>query len=88
MLVDAGLSVSNSQVLPQAERAGFDYLGLRVTVRGRLEQLDDALRALAEYQPLVLVTSVDIKPGRVSRSKPGEQTLSATLQVLSLRTQQ
>jgi len=88
ILSGAGLSVSNSQVLPRVDQGGFDYLGLRLTVRGRLEELDAALRTLGEYQPLVLVTSVDIKPGRVSRSRPGEQTLSATLQVLSLRVQQ
>lgn len=81
----AGLSVSNSQVLPVNQQGGFDYMALKLTVRGGLDALDEALQALADFQPLLLVTEVDIKPGRTARSRPDEQTLSASVQVLSLR---
>lgn len=85
IFTSAGLSVSNSQVLPVSQQGGFDYMGLKLTVRGGLDAFDDALQALADFQPLLLVTQVDIKPGRASRSKPDEQTLAASVQVLSLR---
>lgn len=85
MFADAGLSVSNSQVLPARQQGGFDYLGLKLSARGGLDALDAALESLADYQPLLLVTSIDIKPGRAGRSNPDEQSVAATVQVLSLR---
>jgi len=88
MLVDAGLSVANSQVLPILERGLFDYIGLRVTVTGDMAGLDSALESLASYMPLVLVESLAVSP-KVTRRVKGQaaeqQAITATLQLLSLR---
>ncbi len=81
----AGMSVSNSQVLPARQQGAFDHLGLKLSARGELEALDASLQALADHEPLLLVTSIDIKPGRASRSRPDEQTVSVSVDVLSLR---
>lgn len=81
----AGMSVSNSQVLPPRQQGAFDHLGLKLSVSGGLEALDASLQALADHEPLLLVTSIDIQPGRPSRATPDEQTVSASVQVLSLR---
>jgi general secretion pathway protein M len=86
-LVEAGLSVSNSQVLPVREESVFDYIGLKLTVTGDLAGLDAALAALSEYRPLLLVESLDIWPSRPSRRNPDvqAQTVKATIQLLSPR---
>ena len=83
----AGLSVTNSQVLPVREQGNFDYIGVKLTVKGSLQALDEALAGLAAYLPLVLVESLDVYPARVPRGKDAsnQQTLTASLQVLSLR---
>ena len=89
MLVDSGLSVSNSQVLPVREQAMFDYIGLKLTVSGSIEALDSGLAALSAHRPLLLVESVEVWPNRTSRRKNDDaeapQSLSASLQLLSLR---
>lgn len=83
----AGLSVVNSQVLPVREQGSFDYIGVKLTVTGSLPALDEALAGVAGYMPLVLVESLDVYPARTGRGKQaaGEQTLTASLQLLSLR---
>jgi general secretion pathway protein M len=87
ILVDAGLSITNSQVLPVREEAAFDYIGIKLTVTGRIDSLDAGLVALAAYMPLLLVESLDVWPSRTSRRKSDApvQTINATLQLLSLR---
>jgi general secretion pathway protein M len=87
ILVEAGLSVSNSQVLPVRVKDDFDYIGLKLTVTGDVAGLDAALVAIAGYSPVVLVESLDVWPNRGSRRKDKvqEQTISAALQLLSLR---
>jgi len=86
----AGLSVTNSQVLPVREQGNFDYIGVKLTVKGSLQALDEALAGLAVYLPLVLVESLDVYPARAARGKDAsnQQTLTASLQVLSLRAAQ
>jgi general secretion pathway protein M len=87
----AGLSVTNSQVLPVRAQGNFDYIGVKLTVTGSLSALDDALAGIAAYLPLVLVESLDVYPARASRSKdsgPPPQAITASLQVLSLRATQ
>ena len=87
ILVEAGLSVSNSQVLPVREEGVFDYIGLKLTVTGSVASLDAALAAIAAYRPLLLTESLDMWPNR-TRGRKGEadqQTVSASLQLLSLR---
>lgn len=89
LLVEAGLNVSNSQVLPVREVELFDYIGLKLTVTGSVDALDAGLSTLAAYRPLLFVESLEIWPNRASRRKkknePELQSLSATLQLLSLR---
>lgn len=83
----AGLSVSNSQVLPAREQGNFDYIAVKLTVTGDLPALDEALAGIGVYLPLVLVESIDIYPPRTARGKSEsrEQQITANLQLLSLR---
>lgn len=87
ILVDAGLSVTNSQVLQVREREVFDYISVKMTVTGDLSGLDAALVSMGEYLPLVLVESMDVWPRRATRRvvDAADQTITATLQLLSLR---
>jgi general secretion pathway protein M len=81
---DAGMSVSNSQVLPLRKEQRFDQIMVRYTVTGTMRGLDDALRRIAEYSPLVLVESLELSPRRVRTKAAPSQTVTATLQLLSL----
>ncbi len=85
----AGLSVTNSQVLAAREQGNFDYIGVKLTVKGSLPALDEALAGIGSYLPLVLVESLDIYPARAARGKresgSAEQVVTANLQLLSLR---
>lgn len=89
LLDEAGLSVSNSQVLPVREVELFDYIGLKLTVTGNVDSLDAGLATLLSHRPLLLVESLEIWPNRSNRRKKKDeqelQSLSATLQLLSLR---
>jgi general secretion pathway protein M len=86
----AGLSVTNSQVLPVRAQGNFDYIGVKLTVTGDLPALDEALAGIATYLPLVLVESLDVYPARAARGKAEseQQLLTASIQVLSLRAAQ
>ena len=90
ILVEAGLTVTNSQVLPVREEELFDYIGLKLTVTGSVASLDAAMIAIAGYRPLLLAESLDVWPTRVNRRKGDAkvQAISATLQLLSLRAAQ
>jgi general secretion pathway protein M len=90
ILVEAGLSITNSQVLPVREEDTFDYIGLKITVDGDIAALDIALSAIAGYRPLLLVESLDVWPARSSRRKGQQETqvISASMQLLSLRAAQ
>ena len=80
------MAVTNSQVLPIREHEGFDHIGLKMTLSGDIAALDQALQALNEYVPLLLVESLDVWPARAPRGKTAnEQKLTATLQLLTLR---
>lgn len=87
LLNDAGLNVSNSQVLPVREEERFDYIGVKLTVAGDMESLDLALEELAEFAPLVIVEGMDIWPTRQRRSsgEPELQEATISLRLLSLR---
>jgi len=90
ILIDAGLSVTNSQVLQPREEGVFETVGLKLTVNGDLAGLDEALRAIAQYRPALLIESLDVLPVRVSRRRkdPAQQNVNATLQLFSLRVAQ
>lgn len=85
ILSDAGLTVSNSQVLPAREKDNFDYIGIRLTVNGDLAALDAALSGIARFRPLLLVESLEMRPVRSARKDDPSQIITATLQLLSLR---
>ena len=87
ILTEAGLSVTNSQVLQTRERGNFDYVGVKLTVSGDLVALDEALAGLARHLPLVLVEALDVYVKRRSRNKdePEQQLITASIQLLSLR---
>ena len=85
LMTDAGLSVSNGQVLPLREGEKFDYIGLKLTVSGDVTALDESLSALAAYTPLVIVESLDVWPNRQRSSEPAVQQVTASLKLVSLR---
>jgi general secretion pathway protein M len=88
IMTDAGLSVTNSRILPIVQDESFDRIGLSLTVIGGLDALDSALLTITAYKPLLLIDSMDIKPRRTSRSqdKSGQQIIIASFQLLTLRT--
>lgn len=90
IITDAGLSVTNSQVLRAREQGNFDYIGIKLTVSGDLAALDEALAGLASHLPLVLVETLDVFVKRGSRKKDGpeQQLITASLLLLSLRSAQ
>lgn len=81
---DAGMSVSNSQVLPLRTEDNFDRIIVRYTVTGSIDGLDGALRLIAEFSPRVLVETLEVWPKAARRGQPDSQTVTATLQLLSL----
>ena len=83
-----GLSVSNSQLLPVTREDRFDYLRIRLTLEGDLSGLDDALTGLAQFKPLLLVESLDIRPQRAARKKAESQRMTARVQLFSLKVAQ
>jgi len=87
IMTDAGLTVSNSRILPMVQEESFDRIGLTLAVSGGLDALDAALLEMASYAPLILIDSIDIKPKRMTRSrdKNGEQIVTATIQLLTMR---
>ncbi|MFT5709813.1 MAG: general secretion pathway protein M [Halioglobus sp.] len=87
IMTDAGLSVTNSRILPVLQEENFDRIGLSLTVSGGLDALDSALLAMADYKPLLLIDTMDIKPKRMSRSRgdDGQQIVIASFQLLTLK---
>jgi general secretion pathway protein M len=86
LLADAGMNVSNSQVLPTRDLAGLEQMVVKLRASGDLAALDRFLAKLDSYQPLVLVESVDISPVRQSRrAKTEVQAISVNLQVMTFK---
>lgn len=90
LMAEAGLTVSNSQVLPVREEDKFDYIGVKLTANGSMEALDQALSELASFSPLIIVESLDVWPTR-QRSVRGAskatvaQDATVSVRLLSLR---
>jgi general secretion pathway protein M len=87
LLGEAGLAVTNSQVLPTRNEDNFDLVGLKVTVTGSLASLDAALAGLHTFRPMLLVESLDAFPTR-PRGRRGQrepQQLTAVIELLALR---
>ncbi len=96
LLVNAGLSVSGSQILPARKSADFDRLSLDITAQGNIDELDQAFAGIQALRPLVFVESVDLKPVRARRSRRAKveedgaaegdpRKLTARFQLFSLR---
>lgn len=85
LLKDAGLSVSNSQVLPKIEGQNFDHIAIKLTVTGNLVSLNNALTAISNYSPLVIVEALDVWPDQVRRGQAPFQTVTASVQLMSMR---
>ena len=87
IMTNAGLTVSNSRILPLVQEENFDRIGLSLTVVGGLDALDTALLEMAAYTPVLLIDAIDIKAKRTARSrkKSGQQIVTASLHLLSLR---
>ena len=82
---DAGLTVSNSQVLPPREKEHFDYINIKLTVQGDVSGVDAALTDVAEFRPLLMVESLEMRPLRSGPSGAKEQIVVVSLQLLALR---
>lgn len=87
LMAATGLTVSNSRLLgPQGDEE-FDRIGLSITVSGSMASLDTTLEELAAFTPLLLVETLEVRPNRASRrsTEAAQQTITATMQLLSLR---
>ena len=82
---DAGLTVSNSQVLPVREKEHFNYINVNLTVQGDISGVDAALTDIAQFRPLLLVESLEMRPLRSGRSGAKDQIVVVSLQLLALR---
>jgi general secretion pathway protein M len=82
IFADAGLAITNSQILPLREGDKFDRIAVKLTVSGSLPALDVALADISAYEPLLLVEDLDVWPGR---GRGEGQSIAATVQVLALR---
>ena len=84
---EAGLTVSDSQVLKVVEEEGFERIGVKLTVSGSVAALETALQDLTTYVPLLLVESIEVFPDMRSRKRdaPPAQQVTASMQLLSLR---
>jgi general secretion pathway protein M len=86
IMSDAGMAVTNSQVLPVRKRAKFDYISVKVVAQGTLEELEESLGVLARFRPVVFVETIDAFPNRRrGRDAEEEQRLTVSLELLSLR---
>lgn len=86
MLSEAGMNITNSQVIRARKRDQFDYVAVKIVARGTLTQLDQGLSELDQYRPVIFVESLDAFPNRRRRKQETEsQVLTVSLQLLSLR---
>ncbi|MEH6585324.1 MAG: type II secretion system protein GspM [Halioglobus sp.] len=90
LMTDAGLTVSNSQVLPVREEENFDFIGVKLTVAGDIEALDQALAEMANFAPLIIVEGMDVWPTRQrsvrgAAAKTEKQEATVSIRLLSLR---
>ena len=93
-LVEAGMSISGSQIRPRQQDEGFDRLRLDLTAEGNIGSLEAALQALEEMRPLIFITELSVKPARVSRRRSRQaeaqaqgdiRKVSARFELISLR---
>ena len=86
IMSNAGMAVTNSQVLPVRKREKFDYIAVKVVAQGTLEQLEGSLAAISRFRPVVFVETLDAFPNRRrGRDAEDDQVLTVSLELLSLR---
>lgn len=87
LFAEAGLGVSNSQVMPIRKEENFDLIAIKLTASGGIGALDAALIGVSAFRPLLLVESMDVFPARsqAKRGEPEAQELTAVVQLLALR---
>ena len=84
----AGMTVSGSQILPIKAKKGYDKIVLDITATGSMSAFANALKALKEMTPIVIIETINIKPVKISRRKQmGAQKVRVRFKVLSLRLQ-
>lgn len=77
VMIEAGMSISGSQLLPRQVEQGFDRLTIEITAEGNTEALEQTLASLELMRPLVFVQTLNVKPARVSRRRTqGAQPVS------------
>lgn len=85
IMTNAGLTVSNSRILPLVQEESFDRIGLSIAASGGLDALDAALMEMAAYTPRLLIESMDVKPRARARNQNSEQIVSVSISLLTLR---
>lgn len=87
IFAEAGLGVSNSQVMPTRKDEDFDLIAIKLTANGGIAALDAALIGVAAFRPMLLVESMDVFPARNQRKRgePKAQKVTAVVQLLALR---
>jgi len=87
LFAEAGLEVSNSQVMPTRTEEDFDFIAIKLTASGGLAALDAALIGVSAFRPMLLVESMDVFPARKKRKRgePQPQAVTAVIQLLALR---
>ncbi|MCK9564302.1 MAG: type II secretion system protein M, partial [Bacteroidales bacterium] len=80
----AGLSVSGSQVLPAVPMQGLEEIRVTLTASGSSEAFDQALLALQEARPLLLVRKLELSPARARRGDDS-QTLTVKLDISAVK---
>lgn len=87
LFAEAGLGVSNSQVMPTRNEEDFDLIAIKLTANGGIAALDAALIGISAFRPMLLVESLDVFPARNQRKRgePEPQDVTAVIQLLALR---
>lgn len=87
LFAEAGLGVSNSQVMPTRNEEDFDLIAIKLTANGGIAALDAALIGISAFRPMLLVESLDVFPARSQRKRgePEVQEVTAVIQLLALR---
>lgn len=83
-LEGAGLSVSGSQVLSAVALEGLEEIRVTLTATGSSEAFDQALLALQEARPLLLVRKLELSPARARRGDTS-QTLTTKLDISAVK---
>lgn len=83
-LESAGLAITGSQVLPAVSLQGLEEIRINLTATGSVEDVDQALLALQEARPLLLVRSLELTPARTRRGDDA-QTLVLRLNVSAVK---